>query len=185
MTDILNTPVKQAAADIPPAGSSSTPTVTFHDAGAAQVRAAIAALRQMIPGLRAFHPESADEVRGFQSIPREFIVTACNVAEVVPQLQGSIDVVRTRDRRQFADAYSVAGDDLEALLDDLRFTFKADHAEAAAEGLQTYGIAKTMNRDTSADIATHVANLSRDLGRKRVKPRVKEVPPPQQPQTSH
>lgn len=184
MTDILNTPVPRAAAE-PPSDFPVTPTVTFHQAEAAKVRAALAEVRKMVTDLQMIHPEVAKSLNGLMSVPTEFILTTCNVVEIEPRLQGTLDVSAVRDDMQYVAAYQTLVDDIYAFFRDMRLTCGSRHARAAEVALKSYRLAQTYNRDTSAEFVTHVELMSRDLGRKRVKSRVKEVPPPQQPHTSH
>lgn len=184
MSDSLNTPVPRAAAE-PPSDIPLTPTVTFHQAAAAKVRAALAEVRKMVTDLQTVHPEVAKSLASLMGVPTEFILTTCNVVEAEPRLQGTMDVSAVRDDMQYVAAFQPLVDDLAGFLRDVRLTCGSRHARSAEASLSSYRLAVTYNRDTSAELATHVANMARDLGRKRVKPRVKEVPPPQQPQTSH
>ena len=78
-----------------------------------------------------------------------------------------LDVTAARDTLQFIDAFRPIQDKVTAFANSLKFTMASRKASLAADALQIYSIAKGIARDPgAAAVASLVANLKRDLGRR-------------------
>lgn len=181
MSDVLHG-VSTAVDPVPPPDTTSgpTPTITHYQQIAAQVSAILNQALSHISSFEAPHSSTQNFVRSHKIIPTDFIATAISAVEATPELQSvnKFDVNEARDVLQFIEAFRPVVDQIEALGRDVKFTIDARKAKVAADALQIYDIAKGVARDpNSAALQSHVANLKRDLGRSRTKPRDKSPAP--------
>lgn len=124
---------------------------------------------QIIPKLEAAHISTANFVRSHLYVPIEFLATATAAGEQTAELQGvkKLDVDSARDTLQFIHAFRPVLDKVSAFAKNLQFTLNSRKASLASEALQIYDIAKGLARDpNSAPVASLVANMKRDLGRR-------------------
>jgi len=146
-----------------------TPTVTYYQQLADRFTKALDEIAAIIPKLEASHAATAPFVRSHLNVRMEFLATAIAAVEQVPELQGvnKLDVTAARDTLQFIEAFRPVQDKVTAFASSLKFTLASRKASLVADSLQIYSIAKGVARDPgSADAASHVANLKRDLGRR-------------------
>jgi len=166
--------IRTGAAATSPDGTADpanplTPTITYYQQLAEQTSKALDEIAAIIPKLEATHATTAPFVRTHLNVRTEFLATAIAAVEQVPELQGvnKLDVTAARDTLQFIEAFRPVQDKLTAFAKSLRFTMDSRKASLATDALQIYSIAKGVARDPgSADAASHVANLKRDLGRR-------------------
>jgi hypothetical protein len=122
-----------------------------------------------IPNLEARHVTTANFVRSHVNISIAFLTTAIAAVEQTDVLQAveKLDPLAAHDTLQFIDAFRPVVDKLFALASALKFTLASRKASLAANALQIYAIAKGVSRDPrSAAVASLVANMKRDLGRR-------------------
>jgi hypothetical protein len=189
--DVMSTNV---TGDVPQVPSDpapvQTPTITHYQQIAANLAKAIDDMLALIPSLMEPHPSTTGFVRRHQNVPLEFIATAIASVEANPALQGAgiLDVTEARDSLQFIDAFRPMADRLNAAAASLTFSIDTRRANASTSALQVYAVAKGVARvPQNTSVATHVANLKRDLGRagrggrKKVTPTPTPVPVPAAP----
>ena len=166
-----------ASAATPPSGTTPevtptttpTPTITFYQQLADEFMKELDDIAPIIPQLEAAHISTANFVRSHLNVPNEFLATALAAVEQTPALQAvnKLDVLAARDTLQFIEAFRPVLDKVSAFANALKFTIASRKASLAADSLQIYDIAKGLARDPgSAALASVVANLKRDLGRR-------------------
>ena len=104
------------------------------------------------------------------SVPPEFVeLTAVAVANQNALVRGDAATpAEVRDLMSYADAYSPVADRLEALAQFVRHSVTAARNKAGSEALTTYALAQRLaKRPQHADLAPHVADMRRALGRFR------------------
>ncbi len=152
-----------------PPVDTPTPTITHYQAVAAEFMAALDEISQIIPKLEAIHVSTANLVRSRLNVPNEFLATVTAAVEQVPELQAinKLDVNGARDTLQVLDAFRPVRDKVDAFAKNLKYTMDSRKAKLATDSLLTYDVAKGLARDpNSATIASLVANMKRDLGRR-------------------
>lgn len=152
----------------PPEGPG-TPTVTHYQQLAAEFSAELDEIAAIIPKLEAQHVSTANFVRSHLNVPTEFLATVIAAVEQTVELQGvkKLDVATARDTLQFIEAFRPVLDKVTAFARNLQYTMNSRKASLAADALQIYDIAKGIARDpNSAAVASLVANMKRDLGRR-------------------
>jgi hypothetical protein len=153
----------------PPAPGTPTPTVTHYQQVAAEFMSALDEISQIIPKLEAIHVSTANLVRSRLNVPNEFLATVTAAVEQVPELQAiqKLDVNAAHDTLQFLEAFRPVRDKVDAFAKNLKYTMDSRKAKLATDSLLTYDVAKGLARDpNSATIASLVANMKRDLGRR-------------------
>lgn len=146
-----------------------TPTVTHYQQVAAEFMSALDEISQIIPKLEAIHVSTANLVRSRLNVPNEFLATVTAAVEQVPELQAiqKLDVNSAHDTLQFLEAFRPVRDKVDAFAKNLKYTMDSRKASLATDSLLTYDVAKGLARDPkSATIASLVANMKRDLGRR-------------------
>ena len=126
-------------------------------------------ISRIIPKLEAIHVSTATLVRSRLNVPNEFLATVTAAVEQVPELQAiqKLDVNAARDTLQFLEAFRPVRDKVDAFAKNLKYTMDSRKAKLATDSLLTYDVAKGLARDpNSATIASLVANMKRDLGRR-------------------
>lgn len=152
-----------------PPVDTPTPTITHYQAVAAEFMTALDEIAQIIPKLEAIHVSTANLVRSRLNVPNEFLATVTAAVEQVPELQSinKLDVNAARDTLQFLEAFRPVRDKVDAFAKNLKYTMDSRKAKLATDSLLTYDVAKGLARDpNSATIASLVANMKRDLGRR-------------------
>lgn len=169
-----------ASAATPPDGTmpevtpTATPTITFYKQLADEFMRELDEIAPIIPQLEAAHISTVNFVRSHLNVPIKFLATAIAAVEQTPALQAvnKLDVLAGRDTLQFIEAFLPVLDKVSAFTNALKFTIASRKASLAADSLQIYDIAKGLARDPgSAAIASVVANMKRDLG-KRGRPKL-------------
>lgn len=168
------TPPDGTIPEVTPPTSTATPTITFYKQLADEFMKELDEIAPIIPQLEAAHISTVNFVRSHLNVPIEFLATAIAAVEQTPALQAvnKLDVLAGRDTLQFIEAFRPVLDKVSAFTNALKFTIASRKASLAADSLQIYDIAKGLARDPgSAAIASVVANLKRDLG-KRGRPKI-------------
>jgi hypothetical protein len=162
-----------AGADAPPDGTTPevppSPTITHYQQLADEFMRELDDIATIIPSLEASHVSTAKFVRSHLNVSNEFLATAIAAVEQTPALQGvnKLDVQAARDTLQFIEAFRPVLDKVSAFASTLKFTVASRKASLVADALQIYDIAKGVARDPgSAAVASLVANMKRDLGRR-------------------
>jgi hypothetical protein len=159
----------------PPVASEPTAVLTVYDEAAAQFLAALNAAIALIPSYSPRHPETEKFVRRYIAFSDDLIISSIAAVEANPELAATkkFNVQKARAADQFSSAFASAIFAVDQLSANLKFTGQVLKAEAIAECLQTFQIAKGIGRDpSSATVAAHAENMKRDLkrpGRKKVK----------------
>jgi len=152
-----------------PAAASEPPTrLTPYDKAAAQFVAALKAAIALIPVFEQRHPETEKFVQRYQSFSDNLIPSAIAAAENCPELAATkkFNVPKARAACQFDTAFRTVIDIVEQLGTDLEFTRQILRAEAIADSLKLYAIAKGLGHDpASADVAAHAEIMKRNLKR--------------------
>ncbi len=148
------------------------PEASVRTAAAQALIAKVRAIRDEIPDFTA--PGFQGSGRGpgnAASVPMAFVErTAVAVANhpllVRPDL---LDPAVSRDLMTFAEAYTPLADEMEAVLKFLRHTIISARNTAGTDALVTYTLAQRLAKRaaTKADLAPHVADMRRELGRHR------------------
>lgn len=152
-----------------PPVDTPTPTITHYQQVAAEFMSALDEISQIIPKLEAIHVSTANLVRSRLNVPNEFLATVTAAVEQVQELQAinKLDVNAARDTLQFLEAFRPVRDKVDAFAKNLKYTMDSRKAKLATDSLLTYDVAKGLARDpNSATIASLVANMKRDLGRR-------------------
>ena len=129
------------------------------------------AMRQQIPNFVVpTSPKGTQRLVSSASVPPEFVeLSAVAVKNNLPLVRGGdADPAQTRDLMSFAEAYGPLADELEALAQLIRHSIIAAKSRAGGQALTTYALAKALaKRPETADLAPHVADMRRALGRTR------------------
>lgn len=168
------TPPDGTIPEVTPTTPTATPTITFYKQLADEFMKELDEIAPIIPQLEAAHISTVNFVRSHLNVPIEFLATAIAAVEQTPALQAvnKLDVLAGRDTLQFIEAFRPVLDKVSAFTNALKFTIASRKASLAADSLQIYDIAKGLARDPgSAAIASVVANMKRDLG-KRGRPKI-------------
>jgi len=150
---------------------ATTPSPVSHTAAAQALVDQTRAMRQQIPNFVV--PSSASETHRLvppASVPPEFVeLTAMAVTNSDSLVRGgALAPDQTRDLMTYAAAYDPVADELEALAQFIRHSTLAARNKAGNEALMTYAVAQRLaKRPENADLAPHVADMRRALGRAR------------------
>ncbi|HXH40417.1 MAG TPA: hypothetical protein VNN08_17435, partial [Thermoanaerobaculia bacterium] len=149
---------------------STTPPVSYADAAQALVQQT-RDMRQQIPKLVIpLNKRDGRRLASGAAVPAEFVqLTAVAVTNSAPLgSAGGTDPAKARDLLSFADEFAPLADELEALAFFVRHSVIAAKNEVGSDALTTYAMAKALaKRPATADLAPHVDDMSRALGRKR------------------
>jgi hypothetical protein len=168
-TNPISSPIVPNAADGTVPDQPVGPTVTHYQQLASQFIAALDQIAAIIPRLEAAHPSTVDLVRSRQNIRIAFLATATSAVEQTPELQAvrQLDPTEARDTLQFLEAFKPVLDKVTAFAKTLSFTMQSRKASLATSSLRIYYFAKGIAKDpNSAQVASLVANMERDLGRR-------------------
>jgi len=126
-----------------------------------------------IPEFDLGHNGNAHFVSAHQSVPVAFIGTVA--ASIDPEQIGTniFDPADAQNVLQFVEAFRPLVDDAAATSAGLDFIVKSQYARVAAGALNAYAITKRLALKGDATMKLRVQNMRRDLGRTRVRPRVK------------
>jgi hypothetical protein len=175
----MSTPTTQTVDAVTPDPATPSPTQTHYQQLAAQIIAALDDIAAKIPALEGKHVSTIDFVRTHQNVPLEFIETVTSAVELTPALSSTqkFDTAEARDALQFIQAFRPVFDLMNTLARDLKFTISSRRAKITADSLQMYAIAKGVARDPNTpEVGAHVANMRRDLARKK-RPKTPEPTP--------
>jgi hypothetical protein len=114
------------------------------------------------------------------SVPPDFVeLTVVAVTNSTPLVRGGgLDPPRTRDLMDFSSAYLLWAAELEATAEFVRHSAIAARNQAGSDALTTYALARRLaKRPENADLAPHVEDMRRALGRTR-KGKSKPAPEP-------
>jgi hypothetical protein len=138
------------------------------------------AMRARVPNLVI--PSKGDRRRlaPAASVPPAFVeLTVVAVRNSTPLVRGGgLDPARTRDLMDFSIAYLLWADELEATAEFVRHSAIAARNQAGSDALTTFALARRLaKRPENADLAPHVEDMRRALGRTR-KGKSKPLPEP-------
>jgi hypothetical protein len=162
---------------------NEVPVTTTSHADIAQARVAeVRAMRERIPDLVI--PESKGASRKLVSaagVPPQFIeLTAVAVKNSDALVRkGGADPGQLRDLMSYAEAYEPLADELEALAHFVRHSVITARHKAGSDALTTYAIARVLaKRRETADLAPHVADMRRALGKRALTRVARSAPVP-------
>ncbi len=142
---------------------------------------ALHAMMDELPKLGPKERRSATYIRTHIGIPRKFIVTTAGAVQHTQELGEfhQMDVAAAHDALQLGSAFLPVVSALGHVADELQLLVDTRYANAAAEALKIFAIAKTLVRrkvrSVPGDIGSAmVAAMKRDLGR-RGRPRKKKA----------
>ena len=153
---------------------------TFSESAQARVEE-IRAMRQQIPNFVV--PTSRTERRRLSkaaSVPPDFIERTVVALKNNPALVrgGGPDPDQTRELMSFAEAFGPVADELEALARFIRHSITVARNKAGSEALTTFALAQRLaKRPETAELAPHVDDMRRALGKSTRKAKVKPAPP--------
>lgn len=145
-------------------------TQTSH-ADIAQARVAeVRAMRERIPDLVIPDSKGASKkLVSAATVPPQFIeLTAVAVKNSEALVRkGGADPAQLRDLLSYAEAYEPLADELEALAQFVRHSVINARHKAGRDALTTYAVAQVLAaRPENADLAPHVADMKRALGKR-------------------
>jgi hypothetical protein len=157
-------------------------------ADAAQVLVAdVRAMRDRVPNLVIpDSPIATQKLVSVASVPAQFVeLTAVAVTNSETLVRkGGADAAQLRDLLSYADAYEPFAYELEALAQFVRHSVITARHKAGSQALTTYAIARRLAKlPETADLAPHVADMSRALGKRGGKGKAKTAPAPVPPVT--
>lgn len=148
----------------------------------------IRAMRQQIPNFVI--PDSKGATRRLNSaasVPQQFVeLAAVAVTNSTALVRGGgIDPAQIRDLLNYAEAYAPVADELEALAHFVRHSVVTARNKAGSDALTTYVLAQRMaKRPETADLAPHVDDMRRALGKRIRKAKSQPAPTPATPGTA-
>lgn len=112
---------------------------------------------------------STQELSVAASLPPEFIHLTAEAVRISTALVrgGGTEPSVIRDLMTYGEAYSPFADELEALAQFVRHSIAAARHKAGTEALTTYALARRLAKQPeNADLAPHVADMRRALGKR-------------------
>ncbi len=168
---------------IPEVPVTDTPT-SRADAAQALV-AEVRAMRARVPDLVIpDSPIATQKLISVATVPTQFVeLTAVAVTNSEALVRkGGADAAQLRDLLRYADAYDPFADELEALAQFVRHSVITARHKAGSEALTTYAIAQRLAKlPETADLAPHVADMRRALGKRGRNGKAKTAPAPVTP----
>ncbi len=142
-------------------------TPTAYQLLADRLGAALLAIAGEIPDLAGPHPTTRPFEMAHRTVPDEFIASMTHVVDETEEVGqiGVFDSAGAREMLQFNEAFTAFANQLEAVLNSLRFTMGMKKAVHASAALQAYAFLKALGR-RRPDIRIRVAQLARELHRK-------------------
>jgi len=146
-------------------------TNTTSHADIAQARVAeVRAMRDRIPDLVIPDSKGANQkLISAATVSPQFIeLTAVAVKNSEALVRkGGADPAQLRDLMSYAEAYGPLADELEALAQFIRHSVITARHKAGSDALTTYALAQVLAaRPETADLAPHVADMRRALGKR-------------------
>jgi len=184
MSPVIITPPPVPPGSDPASGIPPTLTITYYHQLATHFSEVLDEISAIIPRLENAQVGPPTVVRAHLSVPLPFLGTAVASVEELPELQAvkALDPNEGRDILQLIDAFGPLSDKVAAFQKDLRNVLNSRRSLLAGQALDTYDHAKSFNRDpNNAAMASWVANMKRDLGRRgprKKKPAPTPVPVP-------
>jgi len=164
-----------------------TDTPPSHADAAQALVADVRAMRDRVPDLVIPDSKSATQkLISVATVPPQFVeLTAVAVTNSEALVRkGGADAARLRDLLSYADAYEPFADELEALAHFVRHSVITARHKAGSEALTTYALAQRLAKlPETADLAPHVADMSRALGKRGRNGKAKTAPAPVPPVT--
>src|SRR5580765_4132550 len=161
---------------------ATTPSPAPHSDAAQLLIDQIRSMREQIPNFSfPTSPKVGQALNRAASVPQPFVELTAVAVKNSPALVrgGAADPARLRDLLTFATAYAPFADELEALASFVRHTVTAAKNEAGSTALTTYALAQRLaKRPETADLAPHVDDMRRALGRLGRKAKAKAEPQP-------
>ncbi len=131
-------------------------------------------------------PSATRKLVSVATVPPQFIeLTAVAVTNSDTLVRkGGPDAARIRDLMSYAEAYGPLADELEALAQFVRHSVVTARYKAGSAALTTYAFAQRLAKlPETADLAPHVADMSRALGKRGRNGKSKPAPAPVPPVT--
>lgn len=160
---------------------ASPPETSARTAAAQAFIAKLRALRDEVPDFT--FPEfqgNSQALANAASVPPAFVERALVATTNSPLLArpNALDPAVSRDLLKFAEAFAPVADEIEAVAKFVRHSITSARNQAGSDALVTYGLARRLarHRNSAAEIAPHVADMRRALGRRR-KVKVEEPAP--------
>jgi hypothetical protein len=144
----------------------SAPSVSAAERLAAQVVGALDVIAAHL-NLETPHPKTAGRVRGSRTVSPEFMSSMIASAEALAQLRVfGFDPEKARLALQSKEAFRIIAERLAMLLASVNYTMESRWAEVVADALTAYALAsRQAGKPKNPELAAHVANLRRHLGR--------------------
>ena len=159
-----------------------TNTPASHADAAQTLVADVRAMRDRVPDLVIPDSKGATQkLISVATVPPQFIeLTAVAVTNSETLVRkGAADAARLRDLLSYADAYEPFADELEALAQFVRHSVVTARHKAGSAALTTYAIAQRLAKlPETADLAPHVADMRRALGKRGRNGKAKAAPAP-------
>ncbi|HEX7677377.1 MAG TPA: hypothetical protein VF713_04590 [Thermoanaerobaculia bacterium] len=159
-----------------------TNTQTSYTDAAQALVADVRAMRARVPDLVIpDSPSATQKLISVATVPPQFIeLTAVAVTNSEALVRkGGADPAQLRDLLRYADAYDPFADELEALAQFVRHSVVTARHKAGSEALATYAIAQRLAKlPETADLAPHVVDMRRALGKRGRNGKAKTAPVP-------
>jgi hypothetical protein len=152
-------------------------------AAAQAVIAKVRALRNEIPDFTspAFQGD-ARSLTNAASVSAAFIERTAVAVTNTPSLvrPDGLDPAISRDLIAFGEAFAPLADEIEALAQFVRHSVASARHKAGTDALTTYALAQRLAKrpETAAELAPHVEDMRRTLGRRRKPKQPPAVPAP-------
>ena len=160
---------------------ATPPEASVRTAAAQALITKVRALRDEVPDFT--FPEFQGKIQPLSpaaSVPPAFVERSLVATANTPMLArpNALDPAVSRDMMKFAEAFAPVADEIEALAQFVRHSITSARNQAGSDALLTYGLAQRLakHRDTAAEIAPHVADMRRALGRAPRKVKEEETP---------
>ncbi len=170
---------------MPKTAAPVTPVFNAYTVGAQALILAARDMRTQVPKF-AFPATDGDGRRlaSAANLPPQFVeltaVAMTNSASLVRA--GAADPLQTRDLMSYADAYAPFADELEAFAKFVRHSVAVAKNKGIRDALVTYALAKRLAKlPETSDLAPHVDDMTRALGKRGRKARTQKAPVPATP----
>jgi hypothetical protein len=156
---------------------------TYTDAAQALIEG-VRAMRPQIPKLvTAVSSGDAKRLSPAASVPPQFVeLTSVAVKNSTAQVGAGLDPEQIRDQMAYAGAFLPVSDELEALAQFIRHSVMTAKHQAGSAALTTYALMKVLaKRPGTTDLAPHVQDMQKALGRRNRKAKSQPAPTPASP----
>lgn len=146
--------------------------------------AEVRSVRERIVGFEHNRPSERSRLNLNAGTSDQFLESCATAIEASPPLAATARTQPAilRDVIIFSQAYTSLADELELTARGLRYTIARRRAEAAQMALQTYAIAKSLNRPPEREVLVpHIQAMKRAFKRKRKRKPPIEAPQPLTP----